>query len=239
MLQSTAHLIGFSLSATDGEIGKVKDFYFDDNTWKIRYLVVETGNWLFGRKVLIAPHAILHSLEESRTIAVSMTKEQVKNSPDIDTDKPVSKQSEADLYQHYAWPYGSAGMGYPSAAMITGAAELSNEMDNVEHHYDKHLRSYKHITDYKVYNEDGPVGDTEDFLLNTEDWTLPYLIVHTPVSSSNEKTVIPTRKIRSIDLNTYMVLIDLSTASLASSLKIAPGGFLSEEQQQRLFNNFD
>lgn len=239
MLQSTESLIGFSLSATDGEIGKVKDFYFDDNTWKIRYLVVETSNWLFGRKVLIAPFAVLNTFRETKTLEVNMTKDQVKSSPDIDTDRPVSRQSEAELYKHYSWPYGSAGMGYPTAAMIKGATEFSGNMGDTEHHYDKHLRSYKDVSDYKVYNEDGPVGDTEDFFLNTEDWTLPFLIVRTSQINSNEKTVIPTNKIKSINFDTYMVLIDLSTASLEKSLKIDPSGFMSEEQQQRLFENFN
>lgn len=239
MLQTTRSLIGFSLSTKDGEIGKVKDLYFDDHTWTIRYLVVETANWLFGRKVLIAPLAILKTLKDSRTLVVDMTKEQVKHSPDIDTDKPVSRQSEADLYKHYSWPYGSAGMGYPTIAMLKDAGERTNDRDVTEQHFDKHLRSYKHITDYKIYNKEGVVGECEDFFLNTNNWSLPYLILQTAESKLKKKSFIPTNKVISIQLDTKIILIDVSIKLLKKSLKIDPGEFLTEEQKQKLFKDFN
>ena len=96
MQQNLSHLINWTLDATDGEIGTVEDFYFDDKSWAVRYLVVKTGGWLSGRKVLISPTVVIGKNWDLGLFPVSITKEQVRNSPDINTDKPVSRQHEAD-----------------------------------------------------------------------------------------------------------------------------------------------
>ena len=112
-------LIGFTIGGTDGEIGKVKEFYFDDESWTIRYLIVETGSWLFGRKVLLSPHAVVKSDWAQETFEVDLTMEQIKNSPLTDTDKPVSRQHEMDLYAYYPWGgyYWGGGMGFSGMGM--------------------------------------------------------------------------------------------------------------------------
>jgi len=94
MLRTMKELQGYAIRATDGDLGHVKDVYFDDRQWVVRYLIVETGSWLASRKVLISPFAIDHPDWTGKVLPVSITKEQVKNSPDIDTDKPVSRQNE-------------------------------------------------------------------------------------------------------------------------------------------------
>ena len=106
MLRSINNLVGFTLGATDGEIGRVYSFLFDCGTWAVRYLVVDTGRWLPGRKVLISPKALDQPDWQDRIFRVHLTKEQIRDSPDIDTDKPVSRQREIELHQHYGWtPY--------------------------------------------------------------------------------------------------------------------------------------
>ncbi len=216
MLESTHKLIGFSLAAEDGEIGSIKDFYFDDQNWNIRYLVVETGNWLFGRKVLISPYAISGVAWDMNMLNVRMTKDQVKSSPTIDTELPVSKQLEKNLNDYYAWPnYGSAGMGYPTTGMVKVARAVKASADE-NANADKHLRSYRHVREYKVNNQDGFLGETADFLVSTKDWTLPYLIVELVDNRSEEEMIaIPTDKIASIDFSTYAVIANVSSAHLA------------------------
>jgi hypothetical protein len=100
MRRNVKNLVGFSMGATDGEFGKVDEFYFDDETWTIRYLIVKTGGWLFGRKVLISPTALKEPDWESKIFPVNLTKEQIKNSPDIDTERTISRQQEIELYSH-------------------------------------------------------------------------------------------------------------------------------------------
>lgn len=214
MLESTHLLIGFSLATEDGEIGSIKDFYFDDQYWNIRYLVVETGNWFFGRKVLVSPYAIEGVEWENRSLKVRMTKEQVRNSPTIDTNLPVSKQLEKKLNDYYAWPYyGSAGMGYPTTGMVKVSRTIKSDTEE-NSSADKHLRSYRHVRDYKVYNPDGFLGETADFLMDTADWKLPYLIVDLAEHPDPDMMVIPTDQIASIDFSTYAVAVTLRTAEL-------------------------
>ncbi len=111
MLRSINHLVGFTIGATDGDIGKVEEFYFDDTTWTVRYMIVKTGGWLTGREVLISPEAILVPDWENKIIPVNLTRSQVKNSPDIDTDKPISRQEEEKLFAYYPWQsYYNAGL---------------------------------------------------------------------------------------------------------------------------------
>jgi hypothetical protein len=120
MLRSMKDLENYAIRATDGIIGHVKDFYFDDGTWVVRYLVVETGSWLSSRKVLISPMAIGHPEWTGRVLPVSITKEQVKNSPDIDTDRPVSRQHERQYLEYYGYPFYWGGAGLWGAGVYPG-----------------------------------------------------------------------------------------------------------------------
>lgn len=104
MLQSIKQLSGKKLGASDGDIGHVKDFYFDDQTWAVRYVIADTGNWLPGRQVLISPYAFggLHQAE--KVLRVNLTRKQIENSPAIESHKPVSRQYEEEYHRYYGWP---------------------------------------------------------------------------------------------------------------------------------------
>lgn len=111
MLYEAQALTGFKLNGTDGEIGKVKEFYFDDHHWAIRYMVADTGGWLPGRRVLISPYALAGVSKEKKHISISLSKKQIEGSPSLDSDKPVSRQFENTYYAYYGWPMYWAG-GY-------------------------------------------------------------------------------------------------------------------------------
>lgn len=137
MKRSLKSFIGFSLGATDGEMGKVEELYFDDDIWTVRYLIVKTGGWLSGRKVLISTEALLEPVWESEVFPTSLTLNQIKEGPDIDTDKPVSRQEEMKLYSHFPWHiYWGPGTGSMGGLMplsesvkATLAAEREREKD--------------------------------------------------------------------------------------------------------------
>jgi hypothetical protein len=199
MLRSTQGLEGYAVGATDGTIGHVKDFYFDDHKWVIRYLVVETGDWLSSRRVLISPVSIGHPNWQEKVLTVSITRKQVKNSPDIDTDKPVSRQHEMQYLGYYGYPYywGGAGLwgggiypnvlipDYPGFASSPDAApskaekayaeaELARHRDD-----DPHLRSVNAVMRYHIQATDGDIGHVQGFLVDDETWAIRYLIVDT------------------------------------------------------------
>jgi hypothetical protein len=101
VLRSSKILIGYDILAQDGKIGKVHDFYFDDDQWTIRYLVVDTGPWILGRKVLISPEAVGRPDWITKNFPVDLTRQQVKDSPEIDADLHISRQQELTLSEHY------------------------------------------------------------------------------------------------------------------------------------------
>src|ERR1700693_5384244 len=113
MLWNASAINGYTITASDGQLGTVSDFLFDDASWLVRWLVVDTGNWLPGRKVLLPPSVLGHPDRKARAFSVRLTMQQVKNSPDIDSDRPVSRQMETFIYDYYGWsPYWAAGL-YP------------------------------------------------------------------------------------------------------------------------------
>ena len=116
MLSKVKTLNGYSIQNTNAEtIGKVKDIYFDDRHWTVRYLVANTGKWLTGRKVLLSPYALVAVNTDHENIVADLTKKQIEDSPSLDSDKPVSKQFESDYYGYYGWPnywYGPYSWGY-------------------------------------------------------------------------------------------------------------------------------
>src|ERR1035437_7956442 len=104
MLIKATSLKGYKLEGLDGDMGKVNEFYFDDQHWAIRYLVADTGNWLTGRQVLISPHALIRVNQEKQHLAVNLTKKQIEGSPSLDSDQPVSRQFEEAYHGYYGWP---------------------------------------------------------------------------------------------------------------------------------------
>ena len=195
MQHSISSMIGYAIRATDEDLGKVEGFYFDDEIWAIRYMVVETGNWLSGRKVLISPVAFGKPELESRTIRVNLTCAQVRNSPDIDTQRPIYRQQEAELHAHYQWawqggyggPFGTTPLPFPGDEVFVNEEASASERRN-----DPHLRSILEVTGYHIHASDGEIGHVEDFIVDDENWTIRFLVVDTrKLAAGKESPSIP------------------------------------------------
>ena len=124
MLQAMEKVRHTKVHAKDGDIGHIEEFYFDDEKWAVRYLVVDTAAWIFGRKVLISPFSVEDfDIDNDRT-RLGLTKDQIKNSPDIDTKQPISRLQEREYNRYYGIPYywGGTGMwgnaAYPAAMPV-------------------------------------------------------------------------------------------------------------------------
>ena len=119
MLWSASVINGCAIAANDCRLGTVSDFLFDDASWLVRWLVVETGKWLSGRKVLLPPSVLGHLDPKGHEFSVELTMQQVKDSPDIDTDRPVSRQMETNIYDHYGWAHiGGKAFSRTATAML-------------------------------------------------------------------------------------------------------------------------
>jgi len=242
MKRSVKSLIGYTMGATDGEIGKVKEFYFDDKTWTIRYLIVETGNWLSGRKVLISPEAILTPDWENEVFPVNLTKRQIKNSPEIDTEKPVSRQQEIKLYGHYPWKnyWGdeSFGLGMP-VSMFQVLQRDEAFPDDKESDDDPHLRSTKKVAGYSIMATDGEIGNVEDFIIDDSNWKLDFLIVDTGNWFPGKKVLISPKWIKEIKWDTSTVIVNASVELVKNSPEYEPNQPISEVYEAKLHNHFN
>jgi hypothetical protein len=186
MLRDTSELKGLAIRATDGELGTVKEFYFDDSSWAIRYLTVESGGWLSGKEVLISPYSILGTDWDKREVDVALTKKQVENSPSVDTHLPVSRQHEVAYLGYYGYPYYWDGPylwgpGYfPSGLAFPTIASLENRTGKRQKESnDTHLRSTNEVAGYHIEAADGDIGHVQGFILDEEAWAIRYVVIST------------------------------------------------------------
>lgn len=208
MLRNSSEVIGYTIGANDGQLGKVTDFLFDDDTWLVRWLVVDIGSWLSDRKVLLPPSVLGHLGAIGNQFSVRLSRQQVKDSPGVDTDLPVSRQMEANTYGYYGWiPYWSSGLymgGYSwgaggmSPVPYGGSLRRAEEIA-VDRHEDLHLRSIDAVTGYHIHASDGEIGHVADVLVEDADWSIHYLVVDTKLSSPGKQVLISPRSVKNID----------------------------------------
>lgn len=225
MLQSIKQICGDKIGATDGEIGQVKDFYFDDQRWVVRYLVADTGNWLTGRQVLIAPHAFKSFYQDGKVLMVNLTKKQIENSPPIDTHKPVSRQYEEEYYRYYGWPHywqgdsvwGMSGFPILSEGSIPCSSEPRTKNHAKHEHLDTHLRSVQAIIGYQIQAGDEIVGAVVDFMMDAKSWVIGQVIVNTGNRFTGKKVLLTPSQIARISYEESKVFVNLTKPAVLES----------------------
>jgi hypothetical protein len=249
MLIVAAALKGFDIEANDGLIGTVSDFLFDDESWKLRWLVVDTGTWLIDRKVLIHPSAIKQpTYEGGRRLAVSLTKAQIEDSPDIHTDEPVSRAMELNLYDYYGWSPLWGGRGYFGANSIASPlssppiighlpAGDTDTLSRVER--DSHLRSIADATGYHVHATDGMIGHIENFLVDDAQWDIRYLIVDTRNLWPGRHVLISPHAVVKTSWATQQFLLNISKERIKASPKWDPADLINSEFADKLHNHYN
>lgn len=234
MLWNMEAIRGYTLRATDDTIGTVDDFYFDDGHWVVRYVVVGTGGWLFGRKVLLAPSAFDQPDSELREFPVGLTKEKIKNSPDIDTAKPVNRQQEAALHRYYGWPHYWA----PTAVMPPSPATVESEPPSEVEQGDPHLRSAREVEGYHIHAEDGSIGHVADFQVDIEAWTIRYLVVDTGTWLPGRKVLVAPSWVRRIDWVEREVDVNLTRDQVNESPEYDPSQHVERDYERRLYEHY-
>jgi uncharacterized protein YrrD len=238
-------LRGYTLRATDGDIGSVDDFYFDDERWTVRYLVADTGGWLAGRKVLISPLALGEADWQEERLGVALTKEQVRDSPDIDTDKPVSRQHELEYNQYYGYPYYWGGPGlwgaYPYPRLSPAyAAEAGQPVATARQESgDAHLRSVKVVTGHRIRARDGEIGHVEDFIVDDEDWAIRWMVVDTGSwLLPGRKVLVSPQWITQVSWGRGQVDVDLDRATIERSPEFDPAMPVNRGYETRLYDYY-
>jgi hypothetical protein len=247
MLQTLSSLRKLSIRAIDGEIGSVEDSYFDDDRWVLRYLVVDTGGWLPGREVLISPFSVSGIDWRLQLLDLSITSEQLKSSPSIDMDKPVSRQQEAALLDYYGYPYYWGGMmpwGISASPAIVRPPpvdyeEQLREQRKREEHSDPHLRSAKHVTGYHIEASDGMIGHVEDFIFNPQTWALRYFIVDTRNWLPGRHVLLATDWIDEVSWDKRTVrVVPLTREAIRSSPEWDEQKMLNESDELGLYRHY-
>jgi sporulation protein YlmC with PRC-barrel domain len=241
MLRSLKELKGFTVQATDGDIGTVRDFYFDDDQWGVRYLVVETGTfWQEPTRVLVSPVAFDTADWATQRFQVDLTRDKVKNCPSADSDKPVSRQFERDYFRYYGWPvyWGYDGLwgnwAYPGKLALDGPDPLAEDLA----HSDPHLRSLHEVVGYHLMGSDGEIGHIKDFIVDDETWAVRYLVVDTSNWWSGKDVLVPPHWVERISWAENQVYVSLPREAIKNAPEWHPEAPVNREFEVRLYDYY-
>lgn len=262
MLYKATTLKGYALRSLDGEIGRVKEFYFDDRHWTIRYLVADTGDWLPGRQVLLSPRALISVNKEEQHIGIGLTKKQIEDSPSLDSDKPVSRQYEATYSGYYGWPMywggpymwgtslfptimpdtgemrqsarGVSQYGMEESTTALPSTETLPAVDRDAHTGNAHLRSTHNVSGYHIQATDGEIGHVDDFIIDDETWAIRYLRVDTVNWWPGKKVLIAARWIDRVSWDESKVFVKLTRAAIKQAPDYTDESLLTREYESKL-----
>ena len=241
MLSKAKTLKGYKLNSNDGEIGKVKEFYFDDRHWAIRYLVADTGNWLTGRQVLISPYALVATIREEQHITIDLTKKQIEDSPSLNSDKPVSRQFELAYYGYYGYPtyWGGPYMWGPYPYLVRDREKWNESTRTEKASWDPHLRSTHDVSGHHIQAADGEIGHVEDFIIDDETWAIRYLIIDTRNWWSGKKVLISPQWIERVSWSESKVFVNLSRDTIKKSPEYAEASLLTRDYETGLHRHYN
>jgi hypothetical protein len=243
MLRNFNDLKGYRLGARDGEIGSLKDFYFDDRHWTARYWIADTGYWLTGRLVLISPHSLQRVRDDEKQIETSLTREQIENSPPISAHEPVSRQYELEYYKYYGWPVywaGPAVWGHgphplynsPPSNSVPPPVQTDTPPES------SHLRSAYEVTGYAIAAADGDLGHVADFVLDETDWSIRYLVVDTRNWLPGKHVLISPSWARDIEWQRAAVQVDLRKEQIQDAPAYNPAVPIDRAYEERLHSHY-
>ena len=205
MLHLAHKIRGTAVRSRDGEIGTLDDFLFEQSRWAVRYLVVTTGAWLGGRRVLLSPMAVEGPWDRSG-ISLSVRRAQVQESPDLQPAS-LARDSESVLLQHYGQPF------YWEGANIWGMFETPNALLGARREplarngsnsgsgqaLVERLRSTEEIKGFHIQASDGEIGHVDDLFIGEESWRIRYLLVDTSNWIGGKSVLVATEVVETID----------------------------------------
>jgi len=234
-------LTDLTLHARDGELGRIQELYFDDRSWAVRYLVVSTGGWLLGREVLLAPAAVEDIDDQTNTMTIALTKEQIERSPPIDRAKPLSREYEEAYFKHFQWaPYWEPGpplwggsVPYPATPPMNIDTALPADAPS-----NPHLRSSREVAGYEIQASDGSVGHVEDLVVDDKDWVVRYVEVDTGNWLPGKKVLLQTARIDHISWAERSVAVMPSRRVIESAPAYDPSKPITPTYEVELFKHY-
>lgn len=227
MFRSLDELRGYILNAEDGEIGRCKDFLFDERVWIVRYMVASTSRWLGGRKVIISPIALGTPDWTDKRFPVQLTCHQIESSPPLDDHEPISREYERGLFEHYGWHIYWEQMRSPSGEPLEPRLQTYTP-----------LRSIKEVNGYTVETMDGSAGHACDFIADDTDWTIRYLVVDTRSWLPGGKVLLASGWIQRIDWADRRLVVDLTLDQVKSAPHYDPAAPINRVYEARLYDYY-
>jgi uncharacterized protein YrrD len=254
MTFSTKELDGFDIAALDGDIGHLREIYFDDTHWTIRHLIADTGGWLAGRCVLLSPHAVIRLDRARHRVELNLRRDQVQKAPGIDDVRPVSRQQESAVYDHYGHPYwwGGAGlwgaMAFPGP--VAGAVLADPPVDAVpgeaqareaaeRERADPHLRSSAEVIGYHIEAQDGSIGHIDDLLFDERSWTIHHAVVDTRNWLPGRLVLIETARIAGIDWDARQARVEATRKAIEASPPYDRNAMIDPAAQAQVLRHFE
>lgn len=245
MLELASSLKDFALQASDGEVGEIADFLFDDRTWAARWLVVDAGKWL-NTKVLLDPAAVGQADRDRLDLPVALTRAQIQGSPKLSEHEPVSVQSERHLYDYYGREPMSVENAFganpiaskysaPPLFLFAPQAEAAAEPRVC----DPNLRSLNAITGYHVEGHDGALGKVEDLLIDVVHWSFPYLVVDTGDWWSRKHVLISRHAVKEISWADRQIRVEVSRHQVKASPPWTAIGDVDSNYEKDLRDRYD
>ncbi len=239
MLYTANNMLAYKLNGSDGEVGIVKDFYFDDHHWAVRYLVADTQRWLPDRLVLISPHAVTAVNTDDRHISLELTKKQIEDSPPWSSDKPVSSQFEEAYYGYYGWPnYWSGPLMWGPYSYISRDRESLRGVNTGGKAWDPHLRSISTVIGYDIQASDGEIGHVEDFVLDDETWAIRYLVIDTRNWLPGRKVLISPKWLERVSWSESKVFVNLLRETIKQSPEYDGKSLLTRDYEIDLHRHY-
>lgn len=247
MLRSLNGLKGYSLDATDGEMGRVEDLFFDGAEWIVRYLVADTGDWLPGRLVLLSPLALGKPDAAAKTVPVELTRAQIENAPGIPADAPVSRQQERGLVEHFGWPVYWAPGGMAVGSMMNASQkpvepiQQWNPPSGAEPEgpqLDPHLRSMREVSGYRIAARDGEIGHVEEFVIDDTNWAVRYVVADTRNWLPGRKVLLAPDWLEEIDWAARHARTAHTTVEIEESPVYDPSQPINRDYEGRLFDYY-
>jgi hypothetical protein len=219
MIRKVSEFYNKPIYAVDGEVGKLYDFYFDDRSWQIRYLVVELGSWFKSKQVLISPVAF--ATFDGLHLKVQLTKEEICRCPDSDTDKPVKlqqKEQAETLYNMVQSFSGlSGGFGTAQFPVLPSVGDLKTD-----NRWNQHLRSSREIARYQICTEDVVQRKIEDVLFDDRFWIIRSMLIKPDGRTDHEARLLDTYVVDHIELVGEVVQLGCRNGHLMRCPKFDP-----------------
>jgi hypothetical protein len=245
MLRSVRDLVGYTVAARDGRCGELRDMYFDDRLWILRYWEVDAG--AAASALRLSPQAVTAIADKARQFHVRMCREQLQRGPGVDSDPGLTHPLDAEGGLRRERDGGNLWSlaGLPLSELLAPAVEAAELPATPAHperfglERDLRLRSSAEVIGYGVAARDGPIGHVADFLIEPATWQVRMVVVDTHTRLADRPVLLPPMWVDDFDDAARQLRFRVSRDAVQSSPHYEASPALAHEQALRVQRHFE